>query len=134
MYTKTTSYKDLEVWKKALALSVRIYITTKNFPKEEMYGLVNQMRRSSISIPSNIAEGRMRGSRKEYTQLLRIAYGSGAELETQLLIAQQLPKLCKLNYSESNALLEEVMKMLNVMIRKLHSENPTKLKANEAIS
>ena len=76
----------------------------------------------------------MRGSRKEYTQLLRIAYGSGAELETQLLIAQQLPKLCKLNYSESNALLEEVMKMLNVMIRKLHSENPTKLKANEAIS
>jgi four helix bundle protein len=114
------TYKDLTVWQRSIELVVAIYTLTEMFPKEEIYGLSSQIRRSSVSIPSNIAEGRCRGSRKDYLQFLRIAYGSGAELETQLEIAKRLPKTKILNYSKVNSLLEEVMKMLNSMIRKLN--------------
>lgn len=85
---KISSYKDLLVWQKALELSVEIYNLTENFPKEEIYGLTSQIRRAAVSIPSNIAEGRYRGSKKDFSQFLRIAYASGAELETQLEIAK----------------------------------------------
>ena len=78
------SYKNLLVWQRSMDLVVAIYGLTKKFPKEEIYGLTSQMRRASVSIPSNIAEGRFRGTRKDYLQFLRIAYSSGAELETQM--------------------------------------------------
>ena len=87
------------------------------------------MRRASVSIPSNIAEGRMRGSRKDFIQFLRIAYSSGAELETQTEIAKQLPKTKVLDYTQVDLFLDEVMRMLHVMIKKL---NPNE--ANEAKS
>src|ERR1035437_9904168 len=87
---KINSYRDLVIWQKARAYAVATYRITGAFPKSEIYGLVSQMRRAAVSIPSNIAEGFNRGFKKERIQFLRIAYGSGAELETQLEIAKDL--------------------------------------------
>src|SRR3989344_5311138 len=83
------SYKELIVWQKSVELVEHIYHLTKKFPKEEVYGLVSQMRRASVSIPSNIAEGRLRRSKKDFIQFLQIAFGSGAELETQIIISKK---------------------------------------------
>ena len=83
-------YKDLEVWKRSMQVVSLIYKLTAQFPVEEKFGLVSQMRRCAVSIPSNIAEGKTRGTRKEYRQFLTVAFGSGAELETQLVIAEGL--------------------------------------------
>ncbi len=116
------SYKDLIVWQKSIDLAVELYTLTENFPRSEVYGLSSQMRRAAISISSNIAEGRRRGTRKDFTQFLRIAYGSGAELETQLLISQRVIKGNNVKYEKVDLLLNEVMRMLNVMIKKI---NPT---------
>jgi len=117
------SYKDLIVWQKSLALSKEIYRVTGLFPKEEMYGLVSQMRRCAVSIPSNIAEGRSRGTRKDFAQFLRIAYGSGAELETQLEIAGQLEFIDKKDLNILKGVIDEIMRMLNVMIKKLKAKS-----------
>ncbi|GIW67473.1 MAG: hypothetical protein KatS3mg096_341 [Candidatus Parcubacteria bacterium] len=87
---KILSYKDLLVWQKAIELVMEIYELTKYFPKEETYGLVSQIKRAAVSIPANIAEGRSRRTRKDFIQFLRIAYASGAELETHLEIAKRL--------------------------------------------
>ena len=100
-------------------LVVEVYILTDNFPREEIYGLTSQMRRASVSIPSNIAEGRLRGSRKEFRHFLLNAYGSGAELETQIEISKRLFTMKSLNYIKIDQLLMEVMKMLNSLILKL---------------
>ena len=113
------TYKDLIVWQKAMDLVVSVYILTEKFPREELYGLISQMRRSAVSIPSNIAEGRLRGYRKEYRQFLRNAYGSGGELETQIEISKRLPKMKDLDFQKVDNLLEEVMKMLNRIISNL---------------
>ena len=104
-------------------LVVLVYALTEKYPKSEVYGLVSQMRRCAISVPSNIAEGRRRGTRKDFKQFLTIAYGSGAELETQLEIAKRL------RFGEGNGTdhvkvdnpLNEIMRMLNGMIGKLKS-------------
>lgn len=117
---KISSYRDLVVWQKALELSVEVYNLTEDFPKEEIYGLTSQIRRASVSMPSNIAEGRYRGSKKDFSQFLRIAYASGAELETQLEIAKRLSKTKGLDYKKVDSLLLEVMKMLNAIIRNLN--------------
>ena len=110
------TYKDLIVWQKAIELVLGVYAVTNKFPKEEVYGLTSQMRRAAVSIPSNIAEGKLRRSQKEFRQFLLIAFGSGGELETQIIIAKKLPKLMEINYSQVDALLLEVMKMLNRML------------------
>ena len=83
-------YKDLIIWKKAVDLSVKIYEITRSFPKDEVYGLTSQMRRSSVSIASNIAEGSGRNSKKDFNYFLGIAYGSTCELETQMVIAERV--------------------------------------------
>ncbi len=83
-------HKDLEVWKKSIGLVKSIYQITKNFPKEEIYGLTSQIKRAAISIPSNIAEGCARNSDKELIQFIYISLGSLAELETQLIISKEL--------------------------------------------
>lgn len=114
------SYKDLIVWQRGIELVVAIYELTENFPREEIYGLTSQLRRCAVSIPSNIAEGRFRGTKKDYLQFLRIAYGSGAEVGTQIEIAKRLKITKHLDYFQVESLLEEVMKMLNVMIRKMN--------------
>lgn len=114
-------YKDLIVWQKAMDLVVEIYTITEQFPRSEMYGLTSQMRRSAVSIPSNIAEGRMRKTKADYTNFLMYSYSSGAELETQLLIAKRLPLGKDISFTKANALLSEVMRMLNTMTNNLRN-------------
>ena len=99
-----------------MQLCTDIYLITKKFPKEEQYGLTSQIRRSAVSIPSNIAEGFRRGHKQEFVQFLRIAYGSGSELETQLQISLNIKYLSTQDFSKLALLLEEVMKMLNKFI------------------
>lgn len=119
------SYKDLIVWQRSIELVVAVYELTEKFPKEEMYGLTLQMRRAAVSIASNIAEGRFRGTKKDFLQYLRISYSSGAELETQIIIAKKLPKTNNLDYSKVDSFLEEAMKMLNKMIRNFNPKSLT---------
>lgn len=115
------SYKELVVWQKAMDLVIVIYEVTDALPAIERYGLISQMRRAAVSIPSNIAEGRRRGSRKEFRQFLAIAFGSGSELETQLEIIRRLPFRKDVDVSSANALLGEIMRMLNKMISTLQA-------------
>ena len=110
------SYKDLIVWQKSMTLVVKIYKLTEFFPKSEIYGLTSQMKRCAVSIPSNIAEGRRRGSKKDYRHFLIIAYGSGAELETQIEIAKRLQFNKNSDFIKVDSLLNEVMRMLNKML------------------
>ena len=84
------THKNLDVWNRAMDLATEVYSITDQFPKSELFGLVSQTRRAAVSIPSNIAEGAARNSRKEYIQFLHVALGSIAELETQLLLATRL--------------------------------------------
>jgi four helix bundle protein len=118
---KVNSYRDLVVWQKSIAMVVSIYTLTSNFPREEIYGLTFQMRRAAVSLPSNIAEGKYRKAKKEYIQFLRIAYASGAELETQLEISKQLSYGHPADIDQSEALLIGVMKMLHVMLYRLET-------------
>lgn len=111
------SYKDLIVWQRSISLVKSIYILTRELPREELYGLVSQMRRSAVSIPSNIAEGYKRRSKGDYIRFLCIADGSAAELETQLIIIRDL--YSNLKCQGSFFILEEVQKMLSAIIKKL---------------
>ncbi|MBD3251802.1 four helix bundle protein [Candidatus Uhrbacteria bacterium] len=107
------SYKELDVWRKGVDLVVRVYEITALLPKEERYGLSSQMQRAAVSIPVNIAEGRRRGSRKDYAHFITIAYGSGGELETLFTILNRLPFGSGLNTKTTEQLLDDVMRMLN---------------------
>jgi four helix bundle protein len=107
-------HKDLEVWKKSLNFVTTVYKLTQQFPKEEIYGLTNQMRRAAVSVPSNIAEGAARASGKEFAQFLHIALGSLSELETQLLIAGNLGYLGTVK--ELTMETELIRKLLNGLI------------------
>ena len=115
------SYRDLIVWQKAIELVVVVYGYTAHFPSSEQYGLVSQMRRSAVSIPTNIAEGRKFSSMAEFRRYLTIAYGSGAELETQIEIAKKLKFAPNEVFIKASGLLEEVMKMLNKFIASVSS-------------
>lgn len=115
------SYKDLIVWQKSMQLALETYKLTEKLPREEVYGLTSQMRRCAVSIPSNIAEGRRRASRKELERFFTIAYGSGAELETQIELLKQLPFGNKLSYNNVDGLLSEVMRMINKMLSGLRN-------------
>src|SRR3989344_4464909 len=110
------TYQDLVVWQKSIELVILIYQLTDEFPKEEIFGLTSQIRRAAVSIPSNIAEGKMRGGDIEFKRFLFIAFASGSELETQLIIVKKLPKTAKLDYNKVDSLLEEIMKILNKLI------------------
>lgn len=120
---KLRSYKDLTVWQKSFQLALEIYQVTKKLPKAELYGLTSQIRRASFAIPSNIAEGYTRKHKAEYVQFARIAFSSGAELETQLLIAKETDLLEEKDFEDLNSLLTEVMKMLNALIKKLEARD-----------
>ncbi len=119
MNNKIRTYRDLEIWKVGMELVKKVYELTQNFPKHEVYGLVSQMRRCAVSIPSNVAEGFRRFHNKEYKQFLYISLGSCAELETQASIARQL------NYIQDNdesLLLEKadhVCRMISNLTKKL---------------
>ena len=113
---KIQSYKELIVWQRSMSLVQEVYKLTGLFPSQEQFGIVSQIRRAVVSIPSNIAEGYGRRSHKEYLQFYAISYGSALELETQLIISKQLGLAEKNNFTESERLLEEVIKMLYVMV------------------
>jgi len=115
-------YKELIVWQKAVDLACRVYELTEGFPKTETYGLATQMRRSAVSIASYLAEESRRGTRKDFRHFVLIAFGLGAELETQLEITRRLPFSSGMDFHETDALLEEVMRMLNVLTQSLAAE------------
>ena len=116
------SYRDLVVWQKGMALAKASYFLTRRFPRDEMFSLTSQIRRSASSIPANIAEGNGRQNTKEYIHFLRIAQGSLKELETHLLLAAEVD-LCRRD--EAQPLLaqsEEIGRMLRALIRSLQAK------------
>ena len=118
----SNSYRDLRVWQCAMRLVIRVYDATQDFPKHELYGLVNQMRRAAVSIPSNIAEGKGRLTDRDRAHFFSQARGSLLELETQILIAQELTFIGE---SDSRRLLEmsaEVGRMLNALMCSIRPE------------
>lgn len=112
-------YHDLIVWQKAIDLTVSIYKVTQSFPKSEIYGLTSQMRRASISVASNIAEGRGRLNVAEFRQFLGLAQGSIFELKTQLVIAKNLGFTSEDSSGEADSLADEVSKILRTFIQRL---------------
>ena len=110
-------YKQLKVWQKAMALVVDVYRATKKFPPDEQYGLISQMRRSVVSIPSNIAEGHGRTSEKELVRFLVIAKGSLYELDTQIEISRQLEYIDLSDFNTIVNLLDETSRMLSGLIK-----------------
>ncbi|MBI4239699.1 four helix bundle protein [Candidatus Uhrbacteria bacterium] len=118
-----SSFEELIVWQKSMDLVVTIYKLTESFPRAELFGLTSQMRRSAVSIPSNIAEGSKRGTRKDFRSFLLNAYGSSAELTTQIKIAKRIHLASDANFTEAEGLLDEIMGMLNKMSTSLQTTN-----------
>ncbi len=122
-YGKIRSFKDLKVWQRSMDLAIVLYKITRQFPKEELYGMTSQIRKAAVSVPSNIAEGFGRYHNKEYKQFLHIALGSCAEITTQMILAMRL------EYTPSAAAekilneLEEISKMLMALILKVRSRD-----------
>ena len=109
---KSRSYRDLEVWKLSIDFVKKVYQVTHNFPDSEKFGLINQIRRAAVSIPSNIAEGQGRNSTKEFKQFLAISLGSLAELETQLIIAKEIEYLTQNGLDALLSPLDRIRKMI----------------------
>jgi four helix bundle protein len=119
------SFHELTVWQRAIDLSVQIYTLTRSFPKDELFGLTNQVRRASVSVSSSIAEGQSRLGKPEFIHFLSIARGSNAEVRSQLALARRL------NFGNIDSIVEceglaiEISKMLNALITSLKSPQPT---------
>jgi four helix bundle protein len=116
------SYRDLIAWQKAKTLALDVYVCTRKFPKDEIYGLTSQMRRAAVSIPSNIAEGKGRYSRKEFVQFLYIARGSLLELVTQLCIAHEFAYIDLPAFKHLDQTTEELGRILNGLIKRFHTQ------------
>ena len=117
MKNKINEFKVLEVWQKSIQLVKKVYLLTRQFPKSEQFGFTSQIRRSTVSIPSNIAEGHARIGIKEYRHFISIALGSSAELETQIIIGQEL------EYIDADDGIEmfESIQSIRMMLNKLYS-------------
>ena len=120
-----TNFKDLDVWNKSMNLVVETYNLMKIMPKTETYSLCDQMKRASVSIPSNIAEGQQRKSTKEFINFLSIARGSVAELETQYLLCVRLGFLNEQQIDNALKTCNDIAMMLNVLIKRLAENNKT---------
>jgi four helix bundle protein len=120
------SYKELNVWEKSYRLCLAVYRVTQGFPKNEIYGLISQMRRAALSIPCNIAEGYGRKTTPDYLRSLYIAYGSACELETQILLSGDLGYLEDNNLSNLQGDLGEVERMLKALIKSLTNKQNTR--------
>lgn len=114
------SFRDLTVWQKSFQLAKDAYKLSAQLPKAEQFGLISQLRRCAVSIPSNIAEGQQRNNRGEFKQFLGMARGSAAELETQILLTRDIYQL---PIGKELALLDEVQKMLSALIAKLSTDH-----------
>jgi four helix bundle protein len=117
------SFRELVVWQKSMQLAVQVYGLTKEFPREEIYGLTSQLRRCSVSIPSNIAEGQGRANVGEFRHFLAIARGSSCELQTQLSLARTLGFGSEKLIVEAERLSEEIRKMLFGLLQSLHGKS-----------
>jgi four helix bundle protein len=116
------THKDLDVWKESIKLVKEMYFLTKQFPSEELYGLTSQMRRAAVSVPSNIAEGAVRNSQKEFIQFLYVALGSIAELETQLILSKELGYLKDSKDYKIDLQIDSIRKMLIGLIKRLEEQ------------
>jgi four helix bundle protein len=117
------TYEDLKVWRRAMDLVVQVYRSTELFPRQEIYGLTSQMRRAAVSVPSNIAEGKGRFSRKELLQFLFRARGSLLELQTQIMIARELGFLKSDEGEKLRSTASEVGRLLNGLINRFQDES-----------
>jgi four helix bundle protein len=113
------NFDKLLVWQRAHSLVLKIYEVTNSFPKEEIWGLTSQIRRSAVSVPSNIVEGKARGSRKDFKRFLLIARGSLEEVKYQSLLAKELKYMNEEQYEEITVMIEDVGRLLGGMIRKV---------------
>jgi four helix bundle protein len=120
---KIKCFQDLKIWQKGIQLVEQIYDTSKSFPKEEIYGLQSQIRRSAVSIPSNMAEGFARFHNKEYRNFLYIALGSCAELTTQIIIAARLKYIEQTKADGIISMIEQISKMTMSLIKKLNTND-----------
>ncbi len=127
-------HKKLDVWNMAMQLVTDVYRVSTNFPQQEMYGLVNQMRKAAVSIPSNIAEGAGRQTSKEFIQFLHIAQGSLSELDTQLEITNRLGFLSQKDWSELEAMMNRIDKMVSGLIRHKKSPHALRLTPHEKMN
>ena len=118
MPEKTGSFKDLLIWQRSVVFAKEIYKLTARLPRDEQYGLASQLRRAAVSIPSNIAEGSKRGTRKDFRQFLHIASGSAAEVETQLIIAAEIYPRIDWEYAVQE--LGAIQKMLTAFMKTVH--------------
>ncbi len=114
-------FRELKVWEKAHELTLSIYRATSTFPKDELYGLISQLRRASMSIPTNIAEGCGRGSDADFAHFLQIAMGSACETEYELVLSRDLGYLSQEHYSGLQDSLEEVKRMISALLKTLHA-------------
>ena len=114
-----SNFRNLQIWQKSMTLTTNIYIATKNFPKEEIFALTSQIRRSSISIPSNVAEGFGRDSNKEYLRFLNISIASLFELQTQLEIGKNIEYLTEVEFNKIYEDTRELERMLVSFIKKI---------------
>lgn len=112
-------FKELEIWKKGIELVKEIYALTDKFPNNELYGLVSQMRRSAVSVPSNIAEGFRRRHSKEFKQFLNIALGSLAELETHIIISKELHYIDSGSDTKALEFIDHIIRMIVTLSRRL---------------
>ena len=110
------THKDLRIWQQSIEMVTSIYLMTKAFPKDELFGLVSQMRRAAVSVPSNIAEGYARGTDREKLHFLRISSGSLSEVETQLILSLNLGYVIQETYDELSERVTSVWKQLNALI------------------
>jgi len=120
------SFRELQVWQKSMQLATAVYRLTQGFPREEVYGLSSQLRRSAVAIPSNIAEGHGRLNIAEYRQFLGIARGSNFEVQTQLEIARSIGMGDSRLSGEATALSHEIGKMLYSILSKLQTKVPSR--------
>jgi four helix bundle protein len=116
------NFKDLEIWKRSIRLAKETYLLSEAFPRTELYGLTNQLRRAAISVPSNIAEGHRRKYTKEFSQFLHVALGSLAEIETLLVLAVELKFASQDKIFPLQKEIEELSKMTNSLLSKLRSK------------
>ena len=119
MNIKPQNYKDLVVWQKGIALAEMVYRLTQSFPSAEKFGLIAQMRRAAVSVPSNLAEGQARHTTGEFVQFISHAEGSVAELDTQLILSNELRFCDRVTTAPVFELIDELRRMLNVLRRKL---------------
>lgn len=123
--TVVRTHRDLEAWKKAIALTASVYETTRHFPREERYGITSQMNRAAVSIPSSIAEGAARGSQKDFGRFLLMARGSVSELETLAVVARKIDLLSAASSRDLHSQIDHVAALLEGLLKSLRSGGQT---------